>query len=384
MHIRNFLHNTLLAISLIILPLSVLAMEKEKVVPTEQNETVTLESNDGRQFVVPRSLVKFAETVVDQLGEGLTGAVPIAASGKELEILIEFMKVIEKAERAINGKIIFIKIEPSIGDILKQKNGDLEQLMRFLELSNHLDIEALPNILAYFIAKQLSSNKEISEANLDDILRERFKLPIEMRRYIKKHYILVKAQCKEFTIADHLTLYAHPFYVWNGGIGITGCKITSLEGIAYLPDNIIYLDLANNCILDPITGVYDLKEPFKRFTKLRMLDLRQNQLRVLPSDFFVGLTQLWKIQLSSNRLTTVPADLFEDNPAVQTLTLDHNNLRDLPNEFVAKLEFLRKLTLEGNRFKCSKKEMRKKIGLNPEADLVWHRFYFQAPPGFRI
>lgn len=358
MNMPKFLPTILIGISIIILPKNFLVgMEKEEVA-SKQNESVTLQSNDGQQFVIPRSLAQVAKTVEVQLGEGLEGAVPIATTGKNLQILIELMRAVQTAERAGDGNVIFIKFEPVVADILKSNIHDTSLLVDLLQVSNHYDIaRALVNVLAYFIALQIISDstygylpiQPFKLSSLDEHLKEQYKLPREMRKYIKKHVILIKANCKEFTVADYIKIHgqppiyeSHAYDHMGPEINLANKKITSLQGVAFLPSSVESLILGNNCIVDPNVDTYDIKEPFRTFLHLAVLDLANNELMTLPADFLAGLKKLKSVGFQRNYLIAIPEKLFEDNPELRKIDLDKNRIKELPPHFAGlkQLDFL--------------------------------------------
>ena len=226
----------------------------------------------------------------------------------------------------------------SLPSLDRVPSGNAE-LITFFNLSNRLDIVPLINVLAYFIALNLSSDKEISEENLDDYLKDKLAIPVEMRRYIKKHFILIKAGCKEFTIADYLKVHGPLQFDETDLYGGRDAKlekkgVTSLQGVDLLPAFIEGLLLTNNCILDPTIDTYELKAPFKKFKAVSYMRLSGNQLRTLPNDFFIGLDSLKTIYIDHNFLTTIPSDLFEHNLNLVNIDLHSNKLKKLPTHLI--------------------------------------------------
>ena len=89
---------------------------------------------------------------------------------------------------------------------------------------------------------------------------------------------------------------------------------------------------------------------------MRILDLRYNTLRELPSEVFAGLSKLQWLFLFFNKLNELPAEvwgnLFAGLSNLQGLSLGWNKLGDLPAavwaHLFAELRNLRWLDLSGN------------------------------------
>ena len=83
-------------------------------------------------------------------------------------------------------------------------------------------------------------------------------------------------------------------------------------------------------------------------TRLRCLDLRNNQITALPPGCFARWTNMERLWLSHNQLSALQADGIGCLAAtLQELHLGHNRLDCMPAE-MAKLTRLRALSIEGN------------------------------------
>jgi len=98
-----------------------------------------------------------------------------------------------------------------------------------------------------------------------------------------------------------------------------------------LPEN-IFSGLTNLEILI-ITGNKLQTMPAGIFTglnKLRWLYLNSNRLQTLPAGIFAGLDELWLLDLSSNKLQTLPVGIFDGLTSLVELKLNENQLTTLP------------------------------------------------------
>ncbi|XP_072349558.1 uncharacterized protein [Scyliorhinus torazame] len=82
---------------------------------------------------------------------------------------------------------------------------------------------------------------------------------------------------------------------------------------------------------------------FKSLSKLKDLDLSNNQIQHFDSDHSLPLE---KLDLSSNSLTSIPN--FSNLTTLRILTLDHNQIPDLPEGAFDDLVSLEELSLRGN------------------------------------
>lgn len=84
--------------------------------------------------------------------------------------------------------------------------------------------------------------------------------------------------------------------------------------------------------------------------KTKVLDLSNNNLRILPRDAFIytGLTTLQKVVLSHCKLSLMEAGCFNSVQNIMELDLSYNQLRHVPSSAVKGLVLLRELNLAHN------------------------------------
>ncbi|EPG84205.1 leucine-rich repeat domain-containing protein [Leptospira santarosai] len=98
----------------------------------------------------------------------------------------------------------------------------------------------------------------------------------------------------------------------------------------------------------------DLAEALQNPKEVRILDLSENQLTILPKE--IGkLQKLQLLDLSRNRLITLPKEI-ERLQNLLSLDLNENQLTTLPKE-IGKLQKLQELGLSGNRLITLPKEI---------------------------
>ncbi|XP_074837468.1 uncharacterized protein LOC142003968 [Carettochelys insculpta] len=110
------------------------------------------------------------------------------------------------------------------------------------------------------------------------------------------------------------------------------------------------LDLKNNR-LQYITKVQHRRPPFRYLTKLYDLKLQAQQpygMKIIPRQFFQGLTTLRSLYLSENKLLSISPDAFDDLAQLQYLGLadSSNGMQDLPPGIFKNLNHLQTLNLE--------------------------------------
>ena len=82
---------------------------------------------------------------------------------------------------------------------------------------------------------------------------------------------------------------------------------------------------------------------------LDAIDLKNNQLQMLPENIFNGLHNLQFIDLTNNQLQTLPPNIFNGLRDLETLWLDNNQLKTLPDTLFSALDKLQWLTLNNNQ-----------------------------------
>ena len=95
-----------------------------------------------------------------------------------------------------------------------------------------------------------------------------------------------------------------------------------------------------------VSNVTSLSHP--RLSRLRKLDLENNNLHHLPAAAFRSLAQLRYLNLDHNYLTSVPEKAFGHLSAMKILSLRHNELEIVPNKAFNGLFNLRSLHLDYN------------------------------------
>lgn len=75
-------------------------------------------------------------------------------------------------------------------------------------------------------------------------------------------------------------------------------------------------------------NISEVPSDLLRMHKIRILDLSQNALQIIPMGF-KNLTSLSELDLSDNNISTVPAELGLLEPTLQVLRLDGNPLRSI-------------------------------------------------------
>ena len=100
--------------------------------------------------------------------------------------------------------------------------------------------------------------------------------------------------------------------------------------------------VASNANISDLTGL-------KFAINLTSLDLEGNQLTILPTGVFEGLSKLTYLDLNANPLTTIKTDAFKSLSSLTTLILDFHQLTTIEGGAFKGLINLQKLDLEGNR-----------------------------------
>ncbi|XP_045483315.1 protein artichoke [Harmonia axyridis] len=119
--------------------------------------------------------------------------------------------------------------------------------------------------------------------------------------------------------------------------------IANLNSNAFLGlENTLYhLDLSRNRI-SAFSG-----SPLS-LTKLKTLDLSENNLSQLTKSTFNLLTSLSSLNLSNNQLKMIPADLLQKATSLETIDLSSTSLKVLPPQLFSKLNFLKEVFLSYN------------------------------------
>ncbi|CAL1277989.1 unnamed protein product [Larinioides sclopetarius] len=142
-------------------------------------------------------------------------------------------------------------------------------------------------------------------------------------------------------------------------------KLTSIDNAFQRDINLEYLHLSRNPLKEIRSSAFssnikhlrvlalrncELKflQPsiFWHLTKLKLLDLSNNAIESLPVDIFHGLHMLLQVNLNENRISYL-GEVFRHNRHLQKIMLSSNNLQTLQNLFRG-LQFLRTVELKHN------------------------------------
>lgn len=105
----------------------------------------------------------------------------------------------------------------------------------------------------------------------------------------------------------------------------------------------------------------NLPKNINKFTSLKVLDLRGNNLSVLELAKIAQLHQLEKLYLNGNNLKEIPKYILELKK-LKVLDISDNEIKNLPKNF-DKLENLEALYIEGNKFEHFPLELKKMSNL---------------------
>ncbi len=360
-----------------------------------QEPQITLESADGRQFVLPQEVA----FVSDYIRTFKTGSfkeareekpIKLDIPGDELSILVQIMRSLifvqimrgalhedqdnEKAQAAAVAQI---------PQITPQNIGALINDVRFLQLPESC-ITGLINRLAEFVNKQVTAGKDV-EIPFDDR---------KMLTQLGRTYFLKYDQDLElpdadgnpidiggFSIRDFLDA-GRQFPIRPGQIehgiflldkvpscDLSNQRINSLEGLLYVPEieKCQALDLHHNQIssIQPgaFQGLTNLEwlhldhnqissiQPgtFQELVSLRRIHLNNNQITSIQPGSFQGLSQLEKLLLNNNRITSIQPGTFQGLQNLGVLELDHNQISSIQPGTFQGLSKLWELNLKNNQ-----------------------------------
>ncbi|XP_063699241.1 immunoglobulin domain and leucine-rich repeat-containing protein 2-like isoform X2 [Culicoides brevitarsis] len=103
--------------------------------------------------------------------------------------------------------------------------------------------------------------------------------------------------------------------------------------------------IKSNLTDEQIQYLLNLNDSSSTYSKLRELDLRNNQIVELRRTYFRNVNSLRTLKVSSNLIVTLDADIFAELPDLRELYLDGNHLRNLSLHLFAQLPMLVKLDL---------------------------------------
>lgn len=97
----------------------------------------------------------------------------------------------------------------------------------------------------------------------------------------------------------------------------------------------------------PVKGLLFIPKPVRQLRRLRVLNLRGNQISMLPTELCEALCELEILNLSYNRLRYLPENV-SSMTHLRVLLVEHNELEGLPDG-VCRLPLLQQLHLHNNR-----------------------------------
>lgn len=159
--------------------------------------------------------------------------------------------------------------------------------------------------------------------------------------------------------------------------------------LAFFPPNLLtrfpnvyylLLDAGGLTELDPLIGcgsvglIHITHSPLQRIpagifdecTRLRILDLSNNQINEIHNDAFQSLSLLYELVLAHNQITRVPTGLFGNLVELQDLYMEHNLIAEIEDGAFEGLQELIIFYLRNNRITEIRPEM-----FGPEISLVF-------------
>lgn len=129
--------------------------------------------------------------------------------------------------------------------------------------------------------------------------------------------------------------------LWMANISHNGIEEFANTGlVCNKPTNIEMIDISDN-------KLHNLATDFGEITNnLRLLSASNNRIGHISSSIFSHMMQLEVVQLDNNGIFTFPSDVFYDNSKITTLSLSHNYIWKMPEGLFSNLENLEFLRLE--------------------------------------
>uniref|UniRef100_A0AC34FY40 LRRCT domain-containing protein n=1 Tax=Panagrolaimus sp. ES5 TaxID=591445 RepID=A0AC34FY40_9BILA len=110
------------------------------------------------------------------------------------------------------------------------------------------------------------------------------------------------------------------------------------------------------------------------YQELEYLDLSNNEIEELPSDFLVGFLKLKEVKLQNNKIRLISDDLFKELPSLEILDLSQNKIERIMSDAFLELKELSSLNLSSNNLHMiSSKSFNGLSGLS-ELDLSGNQF----------
>ncbi len=170
---------------------------------------------------------------------------------------------------------------------------------------------------------------------------------------LRKHYFLKtgysycmnESNTPELSIADYIHLNGQPV-VEDGVLSFRDKKITSLYGIDQIhnKDDVVTITFRENFL--GYSAFDEQNISFTSFPHLTKLDLRDNDLNIIPDDIFKGLHTLNILDLGKNEFTTLKPDTFQDLVHLKELNIEEAPYITLPTELFENLNNLEVLVFD--------------------------------------
>lgn len=129
----------------------------------------------------------------------------------------------------------------------------------------------------------------------------------------------------------------------------SGLDLSSKKGVKFLPVNLVSVMPNLVAIETHSCAVKSIEvNHFKSLSKLKFLNLANNEIEYVSSNAFVDLTCLESLYLSSNRIKSFDEKTFKCLKALKYLDLKDNEIQYLRPKIFESLAVVREIRLEGN------------------------------------
>jgi Leucine-rich repeat (LRR) protein len=309
----------------------------------QQNANLlTLQSNDGTDFIVSVHTAQLSETIRNLIeGAGTNTPIPLPTiDSKTLATIVGLLPDLEWL-MAQNGRLpqvpengvkyialapdqqdelLYIPraFQPIVNDALQ--NVSTNDVIDLFLAANYLDLPFILNGAAAVLA----------DRNVEQTQEDR--IPKDLRPYIERH--IIHRQCgltQEYSIADYIKEHGQPKLEPNHAqLNLEKKKLTSLFGLTLIKQKTIKntstISLGQNCFFNFSLDPEGVEMPFKDFTNLWRLQLDDNQLVQLNSQLFTGLELLKQLGLDQNQLTQINPQWFAELENLEELALGANKI----------------------------------------------------------
>lgn len=159
------------------------------------------------------------------------------------------------------------------------------------------------------------------------------------------------------------------------------CIVPQLDQIDHPPSSTKdirawFLDIKNAHHLESITEVNLSSSKLKtvplelgKFTNLKMLQLENNQISILPENLFNNHPHLFWLCLDQNKISCLPEKLFEKCPKLEIFSIEDNCISKLPKKLFASSSNLKEVYLRNNQISFLSKSLFKSCPLLNTIDL---------------